>query len=554
MNTCLRSAAGLLPVGMVLLCASNALAFSTESSVRDGCHEAMTVAAVRAAGWPNGEVPPPLGDLERRIIDDAAFDVGAEAYDPWMVAMMLGNRHVDLRGNERSDFVALAREAARPDRQREHCLRMPEHDGEQGNVAAIEACRAFIMEQVELAVGTANTIDLAAREEHEVVLDFGGPYDIALSRYAFRMGMAIHAVQDGFSHMLRTEDGMRVVHVMNYTEFVSGSQYDEDRDGLEHLGHLDECGSDVPQHQQQRVDLASQASAELLSAVNDPTGGREGRLARARAVLDAWFTYEPGCTIDNAYCNPEALEDWRGTCSANGTLPSGNAWWGLLPFAAIGLWLGRRRLGRTAAALGLAAALASGSGVAHADDPDEQKVVTPEDEEGNVEVIEHRTADAGDLGDPVNRGFGVRLGLAGAIDNAGGAVQLGVRVDVVDWLTLGVDAEYNPWLSVETGETAPGTANLYLTGIGTWGAVGPVEIRTTLHAGVSMLLWDMVGADKYSVGPFLGITPLGVAFRVGPSLRITLDPGGFFVSIVNRQGVPLIYEQHRFGLGARVTF
>ena len=544
-------------------------AFSTESSVRDGCHEAMTVAAIRASGWPNGEVPPDLTEIDRRVIDDSEFEVGGDVYDPWSLAMLLGNRHVDLRGNERTDFVALSVEAARPSRQREHCLRMPEHDGEQGNVAAIEACKGFILEQIDLAIGSSNTIDLNVREAHEIVLDFGGPYAVELPRYAFRMGMALHAVQDGFSHMLRTEDGMRVVHVLNYTEFVDeGYEYSEARDGLEHQSHLDQCGEGIPQHQQQRVDNAAQASAELLAAVNDPTGGRDGRLARASEVLDRWFTFEPGCTIDNSYCNPEALEDWTGTCSAQGTRPSGDAWWAMLPFAGVVLLLARRRLGRSAVAATLALGLAMtlGTGVAHADGPNgdaediaaaherDEVVVGSGPEEGELEVVERRTVDGGDGGDPVNRGFGLRLGLAGSIDNAGAAVTLGVRVDVLDWLTLGIDGEYNPWFSVETGGTAPGTGNLYLTGIGTWGVIGPVELRTSLHAGVSMLLWDMVGADKYTVGPFLGITPLGVAFRVSRELRITLDPGGFFVSMAQRQGVPLIYQQHRFGIGARVTF
>ena len=554
---------------LLALAPGEASAFSTESSVGDGCHEAMTVAAIKTAGWPGGEVAPELSETDRRILDDAAFGVTGDIYDPWSIAMLLGNRHVDLRSHERSDFVALSIEAARPARQPEHCLRMPGHDGEQGDVAAIEACRDFIMEQVGLAIGTANTIDLSIRETHEVVLDFGGPYEVAFPRYAFRMGMALHAVQDGFSHMLRTEDGMRVVHVMNYTEFVDESyDYSEARDGLVHQSHLDECGEGIPQHQQQRVDHAAQASAELLAAVNDPSGGREGRLARASEVLDRWFGYEAGCTVDNSYCNSAALEDWTGTCSAQGTRPNGNAWWAMLPFAGVILLLARRRLARVGAAAAVAIALATtaGTGTARADDPDTdaedienanergEAVVSVDREEGELDIVERRTVDAGDGGDPVNRGFGVRLGLAGTIDNAGAAVTLGVRIDVVDWLTLGVDGEYNPWFSIETGETAPGTANLYLTGIGTWGVIGPVEIRTSLHAGVSMLLWDMVGADKYTVGPFLGITPLGVAFRVSRELRITLDPGGFFVSIAQRQGVPLLYEQHRFGVGARFTF
>ena len=560
----LGSACGLC----LYLAPATAHGFSTETAVSDGCHESITAAAIDSAGWPDGRPPPALGDLERRILDDTSFGVGAASRNPWALAMLIGNRHVDLRGHERTDFVALSTEAAKPERQREHCLRMPSHDGANGDTQAIAECRAFIMEQIEIALGSGDSVNLTVRETHEIVLDFGGPYEVALPRYAFRMGMALHAVQDGFSHMLRTEDGMRVVHVLNYTEIVDDSyDYSEPRDGLEHLSHLDRCGTDVPQHQRQRVDFAAQASADLLAAVNDPAGGRAGRLARANEVLDRWFTYEAGCTIENDYCNPEALVDFTGTCSANGTAPSGEPWWGLLPFAGLAVFLGRRRLrrGAAAAALGLLFAIGTASGAARADDVDPEEVAEAEaegaevvavsgTEDDELHVVETRVVDAGDLGAPVNRGFGVRLGLAGTVFNAGGAVQLGVRVDTTDWLQLGIDAEYNPWYSFDTGSAAPGTANLYLTAIGTWGVVGPVEIRTSLHGGVSMLLWNMVGSDKYSVGPFAGITPLGVAFRVDRMIRITVDPGGLFFSVANRQGVPLVYQQMRFGVGVQLTF
>lgn len=546
--------------------------FSTESAVRHGCHEQITVAAVESAGWPGGVQPPAPDETTRRILDDTAFELPAGIRDPWSVSMLLGNRHVDLRGHERSDFVALAHEAAKPDRQPEHCLRKPEHDGEQGNVEALAACRAWILEQIGLALGSGSEVNLYATEEHEVVLDFRGPIDIALPRYAFRMGMALHAVQDGFSHLLRTEDGRGVTAVMNYAEWVDGNNdYSERKDGLGHLSQTDRCGSDQPQHQQERVDLAARASAELLVAVNDPAGGRAGRLARAEEVLDRWFTFVPGCTIDNDYCGSPALEDWESTCSVADTAPRGRAWWGLLPIlVAVGL-LGRRRIGRF---IGLAApllilcastpALAQYEGVRRAQDEDLEETqdkardegaevvgVSPDGEE--VELVERRTADSEDLGAPINRGFGMRLGLGGAIDEEGGHVQLGFRVDTLDWLTLGVDVEYNPWFSLETLESAPGAGNLYLTGIFTYGVVGPVELRTTAHAGVSMLLWDMVGADRFSVGPAFGVTPLGVAFRAGRVVRITVDPGGVFFAIPKVQGVPLIHREHRFTVGVRFT-
>ncbi len=97
-------------------------------------------------------------------------------------------------------------------------------------------------------------------------------------------------------------------------------------------------------------------------------------------------------------------------------------------------------------------------------------------------------------------------------------------------------------------------ANVYLTGIIVWTALGPVEIRSNIHAGISVLLFDYPSADKGSIGPFAGITPLALGIRVHRALRVTIDPGGIFFEVpAIGTGVPLAHRHHRFAVGLHWT-
>jgi hypothetical protein len=506
-------------------------AFTTASSQTDPCHERFTVDAVRAAGWPGGAAPPALDDHGAALVDDGLYALPDDVRDVWTFALVEGVRHNDVGGHDLDELVEIAVDAARAEEQREHCLRAPLHDGEAGDPAALAACQAFILEQIGAALGDGDDVDLGATETATITLVFRGSTDVALQRYALRAGMALHALQDAFSHTFRVEAGTRVTHVLNYADFVE-KEYVEPRDGHAHMSSLDRCTDDL-EPQRVRTGNATAASTELLRALADPAGGRQGRMDRAAAVVDRWLQYRPGCTFDNAYCNASELrEPSVGGCGCT-LAPSSTPGLGLLAVVlATGLCRSRRVRVAVVAACG-----ALWPARAAADEVDE-----PPSEDG-----------ADEPGDPVNRGVGFYVGGAGSLDQASAALSAGIRVDVVHWLSLGVDAEYNPWLSIEGARAAAGTTNVYAPLVFTWAALGPAELRSTLMGGISILNCDLLGAEQGSVGPFVGTTPLGVAIRASRVLRVVIDPGGLVLAVPQTSGIPLIYREHRFALGLQVT-
>lgn len=566
---------------VLILPAAQAHAYSTASSLREGCHERMVISAIEVAGWPARQQPPPLTEYDRRIADDLQFDVARSARNAWGVAMLLGVRHADLQGNEPTDFVELSNAAAEPDAQDMHCLRGPADDGAEGNATALEACRDFIREQITLATGGADVIDMSATEKHEVVLDFRGEIELELNRFGFRMGLALHALQDGFSHAFRTPDARRVTHVLNYVDWVA-NDYAEARDGHNHESYMDQC-EDMGPAQAIKTAAAHQASAELLAAVVSATTHAD-RMARVDAVLagdgssEGWLRYDGGCTIANDYCSDPILAelDQTGGCAVAyapgvGGRDSAVPW---LAALAIALGVARRRRRRTTGGRGREAALLASllalatlgtSAAASAQDTFEEaaevereqpniEVVGVDHEDDQLTIVERRRVDAEDLGAPVDRGFGVYLGGGASIDEGGFFAQGELRLDVLDNLMIGAGAEYNPWWSEESGNVAAGTANVYASAVLMWAVVDTVEIRSTLRAGASILLFDMVGADSGSIGPFGGVTPLGIAIRLGPSMRLSIDPGGVYASVPQPSGVPLVRVQHRLTTGLHWSF
>jgi hypothetical protein len=78
-----------------------------------------------------------------------------------------------------------------------------------------------------------------------------------------------------------------------------------------------------------------------------------------------------------------------------------------------------------------------------------------------------------------------------------------------------------------------------------------VNLRTTVHLGVSMLLFDVYGAPKYSFGPYAAFTPLGIDYDLGNSWRIVIDPVEIAVPVPHIGLIPLFYEQFRLMVGVQ---
>ena len=79
-----------------------------------------------------------------------------------------------------------------------------------------------------------------------------------------------------------------------------------------------------------------------------------------------------------------------------------------------------------------------------------------------------------------------------------------------------------------------------------------VNLRTSLHLGVSTLLFDVYGAPKYSTGPYIALSPLGIDYDLGHAVRIVWDPMEMALPMPLLGQLPLYYEQFRFMLGIQI--
>ncbi len=327
-----------LAVGIALAVAApaSARAFTFESPLSDGCHERITQHAIEEAGWPDGRTPPLPTRAEELLLD--GLPVRLDRDDPWTLAAVIGVRHSDLAGRSATDVPALAEIHGDPGRQRDHCLRAPQDDGPEGDAAALAACRDFVLEQIAVALGEDDDVRLEAAQVVDVALAFEGRVPVAVSRYAFHLGRALHAVQDSYTHSFRTPDHARVRHVLNYADWASDPDYESRRDGQAHRSALDACeGSDAAR---ERERAATDASRDLLIELASGEGGRTGRLERASVVLDRILALEPGCTPDNGYCGaPERFEELSCAASRRRGAPT----CALTIAAAVALVLARRR-------------------------------------------------------------------------------------------------------------------------------------------------------------------------------------------------------------------
>jgi hypothetical protein len=499
----------------------------------------VTAAAIAEAGWPDGAAPPAADETAQRIMDDLPFSLPSR--DPWTLALLIGVRNNDIGSANPFDLPALSKIHNDPERQMEHCLRSLDDDGEAGDESALAHCRDFILGELELALGEGDAIDMAATTEVDTYLTFRGRTTLQLNAYGFHLGRAVHALEDSYTHTFRDHDSEEVRTVLNWVEgnLASG---DPLRDGHPHVAALDRCGDDDAV----RVDPAIGAASELVAAVADGDGGRAGRLERAAAVLELHTRRQPGCTADNDWCDSPEASLSTGSCALAGTATGSSGALALLLALAV-LLRGRRAL---PLAILLAAAPAAAQEAAPpaqsedaADQPQDAPAAQTERELAHEKkVIEH-------LPDVVERHWGAALSAGGAFDRGALMGSAGVRWNPWDAVGLGLDVEYNPWFSISAADMAPGVVSLYvpvtwrLKRFGTW------ELRTTAYAGATMILFDLVGVDRGSIGPFVGWNPLGLALPLGPDFKLVVKPGDIAVAAPQVSGIPFYYHQYRFTVG-----
>jgi hypothetical protein len=149
---------------------------------------------------------------------------------------------------------------------------------------------------------------------------------------------------------------------------------------------------------------------------------------------------------------------------------------------------------------------------------------------------------------------GPRYGLAamvgGSLDRSAVMGSIGGRYRLSTRWLVGADVEWNPWIATYPLGARWGVLNVYGTVIRRYPMrFERVSLRTTLRAGASFLLFDLYGAREGSVGPYLGIAPLGIDVQIGRGWKLVFDPLSLEIPVPHVTGVPLYYEQFRLSFG-----
>lgn len=532
-------------------------AYTISSVLTPGCHEDITTEVLRRvrADVPAAAALPTTRD-EQALVDDMQFVAAADMKDLGAATLLLSVRDNDLKGRSSDDLTQLAQVHGNPDNQDEHCLRSAGQDEPDGSRAAVESCRTFIRGRfVEALAGLDpdGLPDTGVRTDLPVHLALRGNVDASLPTFYVRIGQAIHALEDTFTHAYRTPDGMAITVVLNWVDKANGI-HDESRDGPAHASALDAC-DDSDELKARNRRLATEASVALLRAALDTRQTPERKMATLDGILDTYVRYAPGCNFGNAWCDAVEARYVDPGSTVLGCSSGGAGMLGVLgAFLALAFARRRSRGAASVAVLLLAAAATFATSKARADDPAPARVDAPvapvTDPHAPPPPTTVPVPQPGP-DDPSQMAWGGFLGVSGSVDKPAASIQLGVRLRLSTNWTVGWDAEWNPWIST-TGETPvrAGTLNTFGTVILRFPlAYENFNLRTTVNLGISYLLIDLYGAPKGSVGLYAAIYPLGLEWKLSRVFLLIINPLGIAVPMPQLKGIPFTYPQYRFSIG-----
>jgi hypothetical protein len=306
------SARGLLvcaTLTVALLTTRSSRAYTIKTAVSPGCHEDITASAFQdfllEAPVTGLELPQDKTwrRLARFILEFAQSDTSTwnDAQRFMFVSLIIGVRSPDTAGHSISNLDNLRQLHGdpRPEGQYAHGLRAIEDDHAAGNAAAVQGTRALIRDLVLTAT------DHWARPADEQIihgrfyLDFYGPISVDVWAPLYYLGRAAHALQDTFSHSIRSdEDNLRkIVHVLNFVDAIA-RQFNENRDGLAHSESMDEC---TRPGAGDAVNAAVEATIDLFYAARAQFEGSDPEAVET--VLDKWVILKEGCSKANDFCN-----------------------------------------------------------------------------------------------------------------------------------------------------------------------------------------------------------------------------------------------------------
>jgi len=523
------------------LASLHASAWQIEDPIHDNCHERITQAALGKTGYV--QEPPPLTGNDAGLRDNVEFKASRYDANIYALSLIIGVRNADTHGGMDFSFKDNASAANADDDQRAHCLRTRTQDGPAGDAAAVADCRAWIESLYWLALSSLDDDgDVAAdrRTDATVATAFQGPVSYPLSQLYYYAGRAMHAVQDSFTHTFRSPDGHRIRHVFNWSDQVSCTLR-ERRDGHGHETVLDRCEDGDPS-EAERFELATEASTELLGALT-ASGPHAERAQRIADFLETWMTYEPGCTLDNDYCQ-SPIYDWLShsdrsdkticdgplgcdVASASAMSPSSAG----VPLLGIALLLGtlglRRRRGVAAALLALCLCCAPRAARAQSQSGAEARP---------------------DPAPPSTARMRLEARASLSIDNPayafGAAALYGFkRADV------GVFAELNPWYSIERRRMSLGASNFGVLAHYLHPLRPDLKLRFGVGFGLSMLNTDMLGVNAGNLGVYLNVRAMGLIWEFGDGVALTADPLDIALPAPALVGWPILFTQYRTSLG-----
>ncbi len=586
-------------------------AYTISNELTDGCHERITSAALRAVRQElKTAAPLPISSNDRALVDDLQFTPDDDMRDLGGATLLAAVRDNDLKGRASDDLSALAEVHGDPNGQFEHCLRRADDKEPGGSSAALDACRTFIREQALASLSGLDDKgmpDPSKRTSLAIHLSIRGKVHAPLPTYYVAVGQAIHAIEDSFTHTYRTADGKKITVVLNWLDQAHGTLHEE-RDGPGHAKALDRCDDPDPLRTARRV-LATEAAAAFLRATLDPTKTNEQKMTNVEAVLDTYLGYSPGCTIDNDWCNAaeNQYKDPKGCgCFVGNVSGSGGAMFGaaVVLLAAVRR-SARRRRARGLAALGVVGALSLGGGTARAAEPETttrttvtpaqdatptapakpakttQTTTTPSDKPGSAPttatVVTTPTTTTTTVTTPTKEGersvpaptvvpvaepgpanpssaaFGGYAGVAGSLDKPAMAGALGARLRISKGWAFGLDGEWNPWFSFNGTTVRKGAVNVYGTAMLRFPlAYENFNLRVSASLGVSYQLTDLYGAPSGSVGPYFGVSPLAVEWKLSRIFYLIINPINVALPVPHVTDVPFLYPQYRTTIGIEV--